>query len=260
MPPPTAERLKIRCYRCNQLLAVAPSKAGTVVACPKCKADLLIPRPEPQPPADGAGGPRGRPARSRGPSRPWRPSGVRDDRGPGGGGLAVVPRRDRGAHPARGRRTAAGGLAGRGRGLRRRYPPAEPGSARGGSVRVPGDLSAADRLPRPRPSSRPPPRRRTSRPPWLLGSRRTGRPRRPSPPLRRCRSPRPRPEPKSSSRRSASSRRRSDRPSTPSRGASARSCCPRRSCSPGRSSCSSAIPMAFLAGLMIGHFLWRIGP
>ncbi len=52
MPPPTAERLKIRCYRCNQLLAVAPNKAGTVVACPKCKADLLIPRPDPQPPAD----------------------------------------------------------------------------------------------------------------------------------------------------------------------------------------------------------------
>lgn len=49
MPPPTAERLKVRCYRCNQLLAVASSKAGTVVACPKCKAELLIPRPEPQP-------------------------------------------------------------------------------------------------------------------------------------------------------------------------------------------------------------------
>ncbi len=46
MPAPPAERLKIRCYRCNQLLAVAPTKAGTVVACPKCKADLLIPRPD----------------------------------------------------------------------------------------------------------------------------------------------------------------------------------------------------------------------
>ena len=52
MPAPPAERLKIRCYRCNQLLAVMPGKAGTVVACPKCKADLLIPRPEPEQPAD----------------------------------------------------------------------------------------------------------------------------------------------------------------------------------------------------------------
>jgi phage FluMu protein Com len=38
-----AERLKFRCYRCNQLLAVAPSKAGTIVSCPKCQAELLIP-------------------------------------------------------------------------------------------------------------------------------------------------------------------------------------------------------------------------
>jgi hypothetical protein len=52
MPPPTAERLKVRCYRCNQLLAVAPSKAGAVVACPKCKAELLIPRPENQQPGE----------------------------------------------------------------------------------------------------------------------------------------------------------------------------------------------------------------
>ncbi len=47
------ERLKIRCYQCNQLLAVAPNKAGTVVACPKCKADLLIPRQETQSKEDG---------------------------------------------------------------------------------------------------------------------------------------------------------------------------------------------------------------
>jgi hypothetical protein len=52
MPAPPAERLKIRCYRCNQLLAVAPTKAGTVVACPKCKADLLIPRPDSRQAAD----------------------------------------------------------------------------------------------------------------------------------------------------------------------------------------------------------------
>jgi hypothetical protein len=52
MPAPPVERLKIRCYRCNQLLAVAPTKAGTVVACPKCKADLLIPHPDSRQPAD----------------------------------------------------------------------------------------------------------------------------------------------------------------------------------------------------------------
>ena len=50
------ERLKIRCYRCNQLLAVAPNKAGTVVACPKCQADLLIPRLETPSKGDGAEG------------------------------------------------------------------------------------------------------------------------------------------------------------------------------------------------------------
>jgi hypothetical protein len=52
MPPSTADRLKVRCYRCNQLLAVATAKAGSVVACPRCKAELLIPRPEPQQPAE----------------------------------------------------------------------------------------------------------------------------------------------------------------------------------------------------------------
>jgi ribosomal protein S27E len=52
MPAPTADRLKVRCYRCNQLLAVSPTKAGTVVACPKCKADLLIPRQGTQQPAE----------------------------------------------------------------------------------------------------------------------------------------------------------------------------------------------------------------
>jgi phage FluMu protein Com len=40
------ERLKIRCYRCNQLLAVSPNKVGAIVSCPKCQAELLIPRQE----------------------------------------------------------------------------------------------------------------------------------------------------------------------------------------------------------------------
>jgi hypothetical protein len=42
-----ADRLKFRCYRCNQLLAAVPGKAGSVVTCPKCKAELQVPAPEP---------------------------------------------------------------------------------------------------------------------------------------------------------------------------------------------------------------------
>jgi phage FluMu protein Com len=37
------ERLKFRCYQCNQLLASWPSKAGSIVSCPRCKADLVVP-------------------------------------------------------------------------------------------------------------------------------------------------------------------------------------------------------------------------
>lgn len=38
--------LKFRCYQCNQLLGVSRAKIGTVVACPKCKADLIVPDPD----------------------------------------------------------------------------------------------------------------------------------------------------------------------------------------------------------------------
>src|SRR5438270_499892 len=38
--------LKFRCYQCNQLLGVPPKRAGSVIACPRCGADLLVPRPE----------------------------------------------------------------------------------------------------------------------------------------------------------------------------------------------------------------------
>ncbi len=41
-----AAPIKFRCFRCNQLLGVARSKAGTVVACPKCQVELLVPEPE----------------------------------------------------------------------------------------------------------------------------------------------------------------------------------------------------------------------
>jgi phage FluMu protein Com len=44
-----AERIKVRCYRCSQLLAVASNKVGMVVSCPRCKAELLIPSPDSEP-------------------------------------------------------------------------------------------------------------------------------------------------------------------------------------------------------------------
>jgi phage FluMu protein Com len=40
-----ATPIKFRCYKCNQLLGVAPTRAGTVVACPKCAANLRVPEP-----------------------------------------------------------------------------------------------------------------------------------------------------------------------------------------------------------------------
>jgi hypothetical protein len=47
-------RVKFRCLQCQQLLAAPQSRVGAVVACPKCKADVLVP-----PPAPDADAPRG---------------------------------------------------------------------------------------------------------------------------------------------------------------------------------------------------------
>src|SRR5262245_41782972 len=50
--------IKFRCYKCNQLLGVSRSKVGTVVACPKCAAELLVPDPDEAPaPAPAAPSP-----------------------------------------------------------------------------------------------------------------------------------------------------------------------------------------------------------
>ena len=46
------ERLKFRCYQCNQLLASSPGKAGSIVSCPRCKADLVVPGQESSGPGD----------------------------------------------------------------------------------------------------------------------------------------------------------------------------------------------------------------
>ncbi len=66
------DRLRFRCYRCNQLLGVPLKRAGTVIACPRCKAELVVPEPQEQAAAAGAtrtgpssspqSGPRGVPA------------------------------------------------------------------------------------------------------------------------------------------------------------------------------------------------------
>jgi phage FluMu protein Com len=41
-----ANPIKFRCYRCNQLLGTGRSKAGAVIACPKCSAELIVPAPD----------------------------------------------------------------------------------------------------------------------------------------------------------------------------------------------------------------------
>jgi hypothetical protein len=51
MPGP---KIKFRCYQCNQLLGVSSTKAGKVVACPKCSTDLVVPELD-DPPAPAAG-------------------------------------------------------------------------------------------------------------------------------------------------------------------------------------------------------------
>ena len=51
--------IKFRCVQCNQLLGVSPSKVGSVVSCPRCAVELIVPEadappevpraPEPEP-------------------------------------------------------------------------------------------------------------------------------------------------------------------------------------------------------------------
>jgi hypothetical protein len=38
--------IKFRCYQCNQLIGASRSKAGTKVTCPKCSVGLIVPAPE----------------------------------------------------------------------------------------------------------------------------------------------------------------------------------------------------------------------
>jgi len=38
--------IRFRCAYCNQLMAISRRKAGTVVRCPKCAGDIIVPTPE----------------------------------------------------------------------------------------------------------------------------------------------------------------------------------------------------------------------
>jgi hypothetical protein len=56
--------IKFRCAYCNQLMGIARRKAGTVVSCPTCGGQVVVPTPEPPiqpvelpPPAPGNGPP-----------------------------------------------------------------------------------------------------------------------------------------------------------------------------------------------------------
>lgn len=46
--------IRFRCAYCNQLMAIARRKAGTVVRCPKCHGEIVVPAPEDMPPAPNA--------------------------------------------------------------------------------------------------------------------------------------------------------------------------------------------------------------
>ena len=43
------DRLKFRCYRCNQLLSTSPKRVGKEISCPRCKAELVVPEPDAEP-------------------------------------------------------------------------------------------------------------------------------------------------------------------------------------------------------------------
>lgn len=62
----TATPIKFRCSQCNKLLGVSRSKVGTVVACPQCSAELIVPDPAEAPPAPAPKAPE--------PPRPAKPS------------------------------------------------------------------------------------------------------------------------------------------------------------------------------------------
>src|SRR5215831_13122157 len=60
--------IRFRCAYCNQLMGIARRKAGTVVRCPRCAGQVIVPDPGPEavdaPPAPGeSNGPGAEPPR-----------------------------------------------------------------------------------------------------------------------------------------------------------------------------------------------------
>ncbi len=54
--------IRFRCAYCNQLMGIAKRKAGSVVRCPKCAGQVIVPHPGPGAAAPGpANGPQGPP-------------------------------------------------------------------------------------------------------------------------------------------------------------------------------------------------------
>jgi DNA-directed RNA polymerase subunit RPC12/RpoP len=48
--------IRFRCAYCNQLMGISLRKAGTVVRCPKCAGEIIVPSPEPPDPLLSKGG------------------------------------------------------------------------------------------------------------------------------------------------------------------------------------------------------------
>lgn len=46
--------IRFRCAYCNQLMGISSRKAGTVVKCPKCAGEIIVPVPEGEAPAEQA--------------------------------------------------------------------------------------------------------------------------------------------------------------------------------------------------------------
>jgi DNA-directed RNA polymerase subunit RPC12/RpoP len=59
--------IRFRCAYCNQLMGISRRKAGTVVRCPTCSGQVVVPNPDDDSPAPPAPGPAPAPPRKGGP-------------------------------------------------------------------------------------------------------------------------------------------------------------------------------------------------